>query len=251
MKTILTVGQGEIGAPLTRLIEQAGHKVYAKDILPLVVGEKIDAMLVSIPFKDKASFCQIVSDYINLYSPSLVIINSTTLPGTCEVLKNLHNDTIFTHSPTMGRHRKDAPEMMFEDIRAYPKFVGATTNEAFLLTEELFNSIGLKCIRMSSPTTSELAKLLETTYSGILIGWAQESESICNLYGVSRQETLLMIEAANQRIEFKRPTTVFPGFIGGHCIMPNIELLLQEIDSDYLEAVKKSNERKANENKES
>lgn len=251
MKTVLTVGQGEIGAPLTRLIEQAGYKVYAKDIAPLEVNDSIDIMMVSIPFKDKSSFIRVVSDYVNQYNPSLVIVNSTTLPGTCKTLATIHGKTMFTHSPTMGRHRKNAPEMMFEDIKAYPKFIGADTDEAYDLTQKLFLSIGLNSKRMSTTATSELAKLLETTYSGILIGWAQESDSICKLYNVDRSETLQMIEYANQRIEFKRPTDIFPGFIGGHCIMPNIALLLQEIESDYLEAVKKSNERKVNEIRES
>jgi UDP-N-acetyl-D-mannosaminuronate dehydrogenase len=147
----------------------------------------------------------------------------------------------------MGRHRKHAPEMMFEDINAYPKFIGADSDEAFQLAKELFSSIGLKSSRMSSTETSELSKLLETTYSGILIGWMHEIERLSNKYGVDWKETLQLPAAANQRIEFKRPTDIFPGFIGGHCIMPNIALLLQENESDYLTAVVNSNQRKQDE----
>lgn len=243
-KTVLAIGLGEIGLPLSKLIEEAGYITYKKDMAPLELSCKIDFMTISIPFKDKKSFIAVVSEYVSRYLPTLVVINSTTLPGTCQLLASIHKDTMFVHSPTMGRHRKDAPAMMLEDIKAYSKFIGADSDEAYNQAREFFNSIGLQSKRMSTTVTSELAKLLETTYSGILIGWAQESDTICNRYEVDLKETLQMIEEANQRIEFKRPTNIFPGFIGGHCIMPNIDLLLQEVKSDYLEAIKKSNEKK-------
>ncbi len=39
------------------------------------------------------------------------------------------------------------------------------------------------------------------------------------------------------------PAVLFqPGYIGGHCVMPNIELLKQCRESDFLDAVKNSNE---------
>jgi len=246
---ILTIGQGEIGAPLTKMLQKAGHVVYAKDIEPLKIVGEIDVMLVSIPFKQKESFCNIVETYALEYKPRLVIINSTVLPGTCDfILENSKIITKIVHSPVMGRHRTNTPEMMLEDIGAYPKFIGANSDEEYELAASLFSSINLNPIRMKTTKTSELSKLLETTYSGILIGWMQEVESLCNKYEVDWKDTLQLPESANQRIEFKRPTDIFPGFIGGHCIMPNIELLLQENESDYLTAVVNSNERKKNEN---
>ena len=251
---IVTVGQGEIGAPLTKMFEEAGHTVFAKDIEPLEVYGPIDTMIVSIPFKDKDSFCSIVWDYIRAYKPNLVVINSTVLPGTTGQIQwrvlassNSEEHCGVVHSPIMGRHRKDSPEMMFEDIRAYPKFIGADDDFNYEAAEELFGTVGLKTVRMSSSKTSELAKLLETTYSGILIGWMQEVEQFCQKYDVDWKETLQLPEAANERIEFQRPTNVTPGFIGGHCIMPNIELLLQENESKYLDAVVNSNKRKEDE----
>jgi cytidylate kinase len=39
------------------------------------------------------------------------------------------------------------------------------------------------------------------------------------------------------------PSVLFqPGFIGGHCVMPNIELLQQRFQSEFLEVMKRSNE---------
>lgn len=43
------------------------------------------------------------------------------------------------------------------------------------------------------------------------------------------------------------PSHIFPGLIGGHCVMPNIAILRQQFASDFLEAVVNSNQAKARE----
>ncbi len=40
------------------------------------------------------------------------------------------------------------------------------------------------------------------------------------------------------------PSHIFPGWIGGHCVMPNIELLQERIQSQFLDAVVVSNAKK-------
>jgi hypothetical protein len=40
---------------------------------------------------------------------------------------------------------------------------------------------------------------------------------------------------------------MFPGVIGGHCLIPNTELLLKSYDSDFLRLILKSNERRKEE----
>jgi hypothetical protein len=40
------------------------------------------------------------------------------------------------------------------------------------------------------------------------------------------------------------PTNVFPGHIGGHCVMPNIAILRRGFNSKFLDAVVESNEAK-------
>ncbi len=37
----------------------------------------------------------------------------------------------------------------------------------------------------------------------------------------------------------------FPGFIGGHCVMPNIAILRSILHSDFLDVIVKGNELKA------
>jgi len=40
---------------------------------------------------------------------------------------------------------------------------------------------------------------------------------------------------------------MFPGVIGGHCLIPNTELLMDAYDSDFLRLILKSNERRKEE----
>ena len=40
---------------------------------------------------------------------------------------------------------------------------------------------------------------------------------------------------------------MFPGVIGGHCLIPNTELLLKSYDSDFLKLILKSNEKRKEE----
>jgi hypothetical protein len=46
-------------------------------------------------------------------------------------------------------------------------------------------------------------------------------------------------------VDFLPRQRYFPGFIGGHCVIPNIKLLLQIAPSPALEAILDSNERRA------
>ena len=47
-----------------------------------------------------------------------------------------------------------------------------------------------------------------------------------------------------EEIGFFPPVKYFPGVIGGHCVMPNIELLKRFTDSEILEAIEHSNRKK-------
>jgi len=47
-------------------------------------------------------------------------------------------------------------------------------------------------------------------------------------------------------LRFDRPV-MFPGVIGGHCLIPNTELLLRAYDSEFLRLILKSNEKRKEE----
>lgn len=93
---------------------------------------------------------------------------------------------------------------------------------------------------LSSPEATELAKLTETTYFGVMIAWAQEVERYCDQLGQNYDEVASFYE----EIKFFPPVKYFPGIIGGHCVMPNIEILGRLGPSEILEAIRSSNRKK-------
>src|SRR6266849_5854219 len=107
-------------------------------------------------------------------------------------------------------------------------------------------SAGLRTKVLSSPEATELAKLTETTYFGLMIAWAQEIERYCDQAEAEYNEVISFYE----EIKFFPPVKYFPGVIGGHCVMPNIKILSKFDRSTILEAIEISNrmkiEREAN-----
>ena len=93
---------------------------------------------------------------------------------------------------------------------------------------------------LSSPEATELAKLTETTYFGVMIAWAQEVERYCDQSGQSYEEVVSFYD----EIKFFPPVKYFPGVIGGHCVMPNIKILSKYSHSVLLDAIQASNKMK-------
>jgi UDP-N-acetyl-D-mannosaminuronate dehydrogenase len=128
---------------------------------------------------------------------------------------------------------------MEADMLRYRKFVGADDPKVADAVIEHYAGAGFETGRFKSPEVGELSKLLETTWLGILVGWAQEVERLAEKYGATYDEVNAYIE----EIDFL--PHVFPGIIGGHCVMPNIAILRSNLQSDFLDAIVKGNEIKA------
>jgi len=129
---------------------------------------------------------------------------------------------------------------MRDDLFHYTKFVGAVDRAKAERAAEHWKSIGMNTRILASPEASELAKLTETSYFGLLIAWAQEIERACDKSGQDYDEVISFYE----EIMFLPRVKYFPGVIGGHCVMANIDLLKQSQDSDLLDAIRSSNVRK-------
>jgi UDP-N-acetyl-D-mannosaminuronate dehydrogenase len=132
---------------------------------------------------------------------------------------------------------------MKNDLLHYTKFIGGVDRASARLAQNHFESIGLKTRLVGSSEAAELAKLTETTYFGVLIAWAQEVERYSEQCHVSYDDVVAFYE----EIAFLPRVKYFPGIIGGHCVMPNIEILRAIVDSDILDAIVSSNAMKIRE----
>ena len=81
-----------------------------------------------------------------------------------------------------------------------------------------------------------------------MVACFQEMQRISRHFGAEFDDVVDFIEDAH-RVRFDRPV-MFPGVIGGHCLIPNVELLLESYDSEFLKLILKSNEKRKEEIKE-
>lgn len=232
---VAVVGLGEVGRPLLEVIQRAGQPVVGIDVEPEALPKRgsVEVMHVCFPF-EIPDFVREVVRYIDLLEPRLTVINSTVAVGTT---RQVHEQTgrPLAHSPVRGKHVRMAQELL-----SYDKYVGATDPRTAQGVAAHFESIGMRTATVSSPEASELAKLTETTYFGLLIAWAQSLERYCDQLGVDYDEVVSFYD----EIRFLPPVRYYPGVIGGHCVMPNIEILSALQGSPLLDAIRWSNAEK-------
>jgi UDP-N-acetyl-D-mannosaminuronate dehydrogenase len=230
---IVVVGLGEIGMPLSQLLSR-NHKVVGVDVSPTTEHlNRVDVMHVCYPF-EVADFVGETLRYIERFDPILTIVNSTVAVGTTRTIAE-RAGTPVVHSPILGKHAR-----MLEELVAYTKFVGAIDGPSGKCAAEHFESVGIRTRVFSSPEATELAKLTETTYFGLMIAWAQEVERYCDHCGLDYDEVVSFYG----EVGFLPRVKYFPGVIGGHCVIPNIEILKRIGPSAILEAIRSSNRKK-------
>jgi UDP-N-acetyl-D-mannosaminuronate dehydrogenase len=232
-KNVVVAGLGEVGRPLLELLS-THYGTVGIDIKPPAepVGEA-DILHVCYPFEIK-DFIGETARYIYEYKPRLTIINSTVAVGTTRVVAERTGAAV-VNSPVRGKHIR-----MLQEMRSYTKFVGAIDPADAAYAAEHFKAAGLKTKILAAPEATELAKLTETTYFGLMIAWAQEIERYCDRTGQSYDEIVSIYD----EIPFFPTTKYFPGVIGGHCVMPNIKILRRFDDSAILRAIEASNQAK-------
>ena len=230
-EVVIVAGLGEVGKPLHALLKKV-YPCVGVDILPVSVKSSCSVLHICYPYQIR-DFIGTTVAYISKYQPKLTIINSTIPPGTTTLIEKASQAKI-VYSPVRGKHAR-----MEQELLRYKKFLASSNPTATERAREHFDRAGFKTDVFATPEIAELSKLIETSWLGILVGWAQEVERYSASYGAAYEEVNRFIE----EIDFL-PSHIFPGVIGGHCVMPNIELLRSKFESQFLEAVVDSNQRK-------
>jgi UDP-glucose 6-dehydrogenase len=218
------------------VLKRAG-RVLEHDIERREFDEPIGMMHLCFPFTRQEDFEDIAVSYIKRFQPELTIINSTVIPGTSRAIAERASVPI-AYSPVRGKHVR-----MAEDLLKYRKFIAATDEDAANRAAEHFRAAAMTTQCISKLETLELAKLGETTYFGVLIAFAQELNRYANQVDGDYAEALDFFE----EVDYLPRTKFFPGFIGGHCVIPNVQLLRELASSPLLEAVLESNRLRAGE----
>jgi len=249
---VLIVGLGEVGHSLFELFKESGKfDVYGLDLdkekmqkvgCSRELPKTVNVMHICYPCTQQEKFVQITSEYINKIKPKLTIIESTVPPSTTQKISEKSKSPI-VHSPIRGMHK--TLETMKKDILFWSKYIGGTTKESGDAARKHFEKLGLKIKVLKSPVETELAKLFETTYMAWMIVCHQEMHRISRHFKADFNEVVDMLEDIH-RFRLNKPLH-FPDVIGGHCLIPNTELLMGVYDSELLRLILKSNEKRTEE----
>ena len=251
LKKDVVVGLGEIGGPILKLISRSTLAIGYDKNLKLVDKIKLKKyenyetriLHICIPFNNK--FQNNILSLFKKFRPKCIVIHSTVSPYTTKKLQaNLSIPVIY--SATRGVHKK-----MISDMKKYTKFYALEKNApkkkwASETYSRLLKKCGIKSKKMSNPITLELAKIVvDTSYYGWLINYAQLSNMIAKEHGVNFDEMWSFSDEIHNFLG-NRPK-MFPGYIGGHCVIPNLDLmhnqtlnLIKKINDSYLKKIPKA-----------
>lgn len=259
----LILGAGEVGQALY-LILSPYFDVSIQDKVATLSG-KFDVLHIAYPpIKD---FVTVTKQYIKTYKPSLVIVHSTVPVGMTRKL-----GSIAVHSPIRGMHTKDHhpgvvgsikpvvqgdPRTFAKSLSFFPKYFGGKLAKR---AAKYFERAGLVVQAFDKPETTELAKILDTTYYAWNILFAKEVQQMCDKLDLDFDEvyTIPNTHYNEGYTKLGKPHVVrpvlknIPGGIGGHCLIPNCELFehwltktIKERDQLYqARAIKKSTNKK-------
>ena len=239
MKDVV-VGLGEIGKPIFKLISKS-FKTVGYDKNPKLIPKSNQKLMdlptrflhICIPYNK--SFDLNVKKLTKKFSPKGVIIHSTLQPKSTSKLQTKFEIPII-YSPIRGVHKR-----MLYDLKRYTKFFSIEKNApdikwACSQYSRLMKKVGVKTKLVSNPLTLELAKIVvDTSYYGWLINYAQMSQMIALKHNIDYDEMWSFAEEIHKFLG-NRPK-MFPGYIGGHCVIPNLELL----NDDSLNKINKIN----------
>lgn len=249
MKKNVVAGLGEIGNPILKLISKheiaigydINEKLIDKKSYKKFQGLSTSFLHICIPFNEK--FIQNLLNLSKKFSPEIIVIHSTISPNTTKKLQQKLSIPVI-YSAIRGVHRK-----MLSDLKKYTKFFAIEPKIpkavwAAKKFSSLLKKCGVKSKKMSTPLTLELAKIVcDTSYYGWIINYSQISNMIARKNNVDYDEMWSFADEIHKFLG-NRPK-MFPGFIGGHCVIPNLSLInekslwqIDKINNIYSKMVK-------------
>src|SRR5438477_1479525 len=197
---------------------------------------ELDAIIICVPtplnehHEPDLSYIENTAHAIapNLRSGQLVVLESTTYPGTTEEVMvpilekenklglkaaraEVSGDKAFYVAFSPEREDPGNTQVARRDI---PKVIGGLEPLATRYASALYNSIFDRVVPVSSPRVAEMTKLLENIYRCVNIALVNELKLLCLRMGINIWE---VIEAASTKPFGFHPFYPGPGLCG-HCI---------------------------------
>jgi len=228
------IGLGEVGAALFAILKNHYDIQWFEKTSNPHYGTEI--MHICLPWSE--TFVSTVKQYADVQQPTYIVNHSSVPVGTTEELYKLTKVPCF-HSPIRGQH----PDIT-GDILNYVKYIGYWRADPAIVEQicQYFEKAGIKTKAINGTKTTELMKLLELCRYGTYIAFAKEQEAICKHFGVDYATCVTQYEAtrsdgliAINKPELCQPLLYpFKDYVGGHCTVEDMEILLGQIETPLL-----------------
>jgi nucleotide sugar dehydrogenase len=156
----------------------------------------------------------------------LVILRSTVK------LKTTENIVI----PILNKSKKKyyisfCPERTIEghalkELKYLPQIIGSLDYRSFFLSQNIFNKITKKIIRIKNIVTAEMIKLVDNVQRDIKFSISNEIAMLCDSFNISAYEVIKF-----GKLQYPRTNLYFPGPVGGPCLEKDTYILSESFRS--------------------
>jgi len=222
----ITLGESYIADVPSEILAGLVREGTVSATVDYSVVQDIDVIIVCVPTpitENKepdltAMKSAINSVAANMRKGQLVLLQSTTFPGTTEELalpmlqrSGLKLGEDFYLAFALERIDPGNPDLQVHNV---PKVVGGITPECTRIASAFLSTFINEIIPVSSPRIAEMTKLLENTFRSVNIALVNELSMVCRRMDIDIWE---VIAAASTKPVGFMPFYPGPG-VGGHCI---------------------------------
>lgn len=157
---------------------------------------------------------------------ALVVLRSTVQIGTTrgvvgKLLEDAGKDALVAMCP-----ERTLEGDALREIRSLPQIVGGLTEAAATRAAELFGVLTHSVIKVSSPETAEMIKLVDNTYRDVRFAFANEVARACDAVGINATEVISF-----GKLGYSRTNVALPGLVGGPCLEKDPHILRHSLQA--------------------
>lgn len=190
--------------------EVGNEKILGSDVCILIIGTPVN----SDGSPSTNALLSVVSELTSyLHSTKLLMLRSTVYPGITQEISGLLSShglkTLVSFCP-----ERIAEGVALDEIKVLPQIIGASEEQAYLLSEEVFKKVTPKLIR-TTVKEAEIGKLFTNTYRYFKFAIANEFFKICVDQDIDWQKVWYSIKEDYPRAK----DLPLPGFAAGPCLV--------------------------------
>ena len=210
-----------------RRVTSAGKLVAAKEFGPdITCGTYI--ITVGTPLSEtgdvRLDMIEAATQQVagNMPDDALVILRSTVKVETTRKVV----------APILARtgkrfHIAMCPERTLEgralqELRELPQIIGADDPIASDRAAAVFQRITSTIVKVSTPETAEIVKLVDNTFRDVQFAFANEVARLCEAFRVNAHEVI-----SSGKLGYSRTNVALPGLVGGPCLEKDPHILIQ------------------------